>query len=425
MKKKRFAFMIAAGILLCMSQVALSNENPADTNSESRMTEETEAWTVDEYIDDFGDSIGIKYMKTATEGTFSNTATSGSPLAAIVFFDPDIEEFSFRLIEYNSTKATYYDSDLIRILFKFDDEIEEHLLQGASPNGDVCLSASKEVDKANELKNKFTADPERTAQNIDMDILFHAMDVTLSPETRCGYYRLYNELIDGNDARCVIYIGSSKYSFTISSNGFSEAINVISEEKYQAAESLLKDREFDKAIDEFEKIIDYKDSGERVNEAKYGKAEELLDNGLYDEAADIFLSIKPYKDAGEKADEAKYENARALLTDGKYEEAKKLFGSLGDYLDASEMVNKCDEIIDAEREAAAENDSKERNTEKESADYRIMNGSCYLRSTPDYGDNIIDEIRGGTEVEYLSNDGGWVFIRVGDMEGYVGERFLQ
>ena len=53
-----------------------------------------------------------------------------------------------------------------------------------------------------------------------------------------------------------------------------------------------------------------------------------------------------------------------------------------------------------------------------------MNGTCYLRSESSYGDNIIGEIYGGTTVEYLFNDGGWAYIRVDGMEGYIGARFL-
>ena len=57
-------------------------------------------------------------------------------------------------------------------------------------------------------------------------------------------------------------------------------------------------------------------------------------------------------------------------------------------------------------------------------DYRVMNGTCYLRSEACYGDNIIGEIYGGTEVEFVFNDGGWAYIRVDGQEGYIGARFL-
>lgn len=50
---------------------------------------------------------------------------------------------------------------------------------------------------------------------------------------------------------------------------------------------------------------------------------------------------------------------------------------------------------------------------------------CYLRSTPEYGDNILTSLYSGTVVEFLDNDTGWAHVRVNGMTGYMGGRFLQ
>lgn len=36
-----------------------------------------------------------------------------------------------------------------------------------------------------------------------------------------------------------------------------------------------------------------------------------------------------------------------------------------------------------------------------------INSACYMRSYPDYGDNIIGQFEAGTTVEFLGDEGGW------------------
>ena len=57
--------------------------------------------------------------------------------------------------------------------------------------------------------------------------------------------------------------------------------------------------------------------------------------------------------------------------------------------------------------------------------YMTVVSECYLRSTPEYGDNILTFLYSGTVVEFLDNDTGWVHVRVNGMTGYMGGRFLQ
>ena len=388
--RKTISFMAGIVMSLGISPIVFCDEgvNEIVDNSDSIVIEEVGDWIVDEYVDDFGDGIGVKYMKSIAEGTFSNTATDGSELSIITFFDPESEEFSFRLLEYNKSKATYYDNDLLRILFKFDDEIEEHYLQGTSPNGDLCLSYSKELNKAQEVSDAFSADPETASSKMSLDTLLTILDIISSPE-HSGYYRLYENLLAGNDARCVIYIDSSKYSFTISADGFSNALDVIYTEKYNEADQLLSKKEYDQAIEAFENLNGYSDTEERILEAKYKKAEALLDNGEFEEAKKLFSSIEmysnsaemvaeceekikeqqyddaieylekgeyddaikaftelnKYKDSVEKIKEAKYQKAKDKMDIKEYAEAKKLFEALGDYLDSSDKVTECESFI--------------------------------------------------------------------------------
>ena len=57
--------------------------------------------------------------------------------------------------------------------------------------------------------------------------------------------------------------------------------------------------------------------------------------------------------------------------------------------------------------------------------YMTVVSECYLRSTPEYGDNILTSLYSGTVVEFLDNDTGWAHVRVNGMTGYMGGRFLQ
>ena len=57
--------------------------------------------------------------------------------------------------------------------------------------------------------------------------------------------------------------------------------------------------------------------------------------------------------------------------------------------------------------------------------YMTSNHTCYLRSEPDYGDNIIGEYYGGTTVEFLGDAGGWYRVRVNGQTGYMGARFFK
>lgn len=56
--------------------------------------------------------------------------------------------------------------------------------------------------------------------------------------------------------------------------------------------------------------------------------------------------------------------------------------------------------------------------------YLTLNGACYMRSYPDYGDNIIGEYSAGTTVEFLADVGGWYEVSVDGRVGYIGARFF-
>ncbi len=119
---------------------------------------------------------------------------------------------------------------------------------------------------------------------------------------------------------------------------------VIPNSRYHAAVNLLHQEEFDKAIEAFETLRDYKDSAEMVTEASYQKGIWLLENGNYDEAITVFApiaSIYNYKDSIEMITEATYQKGLHLLENGERKEALKILEDMRDYKDAEEAIENC------------------------------------------------------------------------------------
>lgn len=82
-----------------------------------------------------------------------------------------------------------------------------------------------------------------------------------------------------------------------------------------------------------------------------------------------------------------------------------------------------------ESETIAETEAvSEAKTESETSApvYMTVTSACYLRSAPEYGDNILQTCQAGTVVEFLDDDEGWYHVRVGgSVEGYMGPKFLK
>lgn len=160
-------------------------------------------WTITKTVDEFGDVTenSAEVIAGVFEGTFSNTATAGSDLTVVVgigkkaLFNHYL--ISFDLKEYNNTNATYLSSDTILFKTKINEEIITMDLTGTAPNGTLYLGSED--------------------YSYNGDIIF-------------------NELLKGNDVRCIINIGNSEYNFTLNSdnfvslcseNGISEAVNEL------------------------------------------------------------------------------------------------------------------------------------------------------------------------------------------------------
>lgn len=196
MKKRMLALAIILAGTFIFPIISYAEENmdtvvdaESDSEEDSKIGTLHGAWVIDQPVDEFGDKVEGEnlILKTPIAGTFSNTATTQSTLGGVLFVSTISEKFvpSFRLMEYGNSKATYLSSeaDEITLSTKVGDEVKSFQLFGSAPNGDLYLGLLNDEDG-----NWFA-------------------------DTLCS----------GNDIKCVIYIGSSKYNFTISSNGFVDA----------------------------------------------------------------------------------------------------------------------------------------------------------------------------------------------------------
>jgi len=215
MKKK--LILILMPVMMAFSAVACGGNGNDSKDSSSASTDEvvdTESqeseasWEISYYIDEFGDPTDVGNLKGVFSGTFSNTATNGSDLNVVMFFnisDNSEAEFNIRLLEYGNQVATYSKSEtgyaFFDMLTKIDGEVSEFSLHGNPPNDDLILWDRQDDPQATKIKDY---------------------------------------LYEGKKISCVININNSKYNFTIDGEGFAKSYD----ELYGLEES-IKDTELE------------------------------------------------------------------------------------------------------------------------------------------------------------------------------------
>lgn len=75
-------------------------------------------WTLDYYVDDFGDKGSDAYVRGYFTGTFSNSATAGSKLVVYIYLDKSSNSVEIKLVEYGTHIATFSSSDTITLKTK-------------------------------------------------------------------------------------------------------------------------------------------------------------------------------------------------------------------------------------------------------------------------------------------------------------------
>ncbi len=112
--------------------------------------------------------------------------------------------------------------------------------------------------------------------------------------------------------------------------------------RYNNALSCIKDGNYDKAIEIFTDLGNYKDSADRIYRTKYDVALRLYGNEKYEDAYLLFDGLGDYRDSLGLKKECVYKNALTLLNSGKWAEAKEKLLSLSNYKDAGKYIKECD-----------------------------------------------------------------------------------
>jgi tetratricopeptide (TPR) repeat protein len=107
---------------------------------------------------------------------------------------------------------------------------------------------------------------------------------------------------------------------------------------YAKGKALVSSKEYDAALEIFNKIISYKKSAEFIQRIHYLKAEDLLNSNNYSDAIAEYEIAGEYEDAADKIKLCNYQIARSYYDSGKYQKAIKAFTKLGKYKDSATWV---------------------------------------------------------------------------------------
>lgn len=128
--------------------------------------------------------------------------------------------------------------------------------------------------------------------------------------------------------------------------------------KYNLAIELMQQEEYDKAIDIFKNITNYKDSNYKLLESQYNIAVLYYTMGEYTKAKKLFNELIDYFDSNTylakieailtKPDISKetiYQNAISLYEEKKYQDALNLFETIIDYKESNQFILNCKAIF--------------------------------------------------------------------------------
>jgi hypothetical protein len=111
----------------------------------------TGSWELRAYQDEFGEKGSQKYLLLMGSGVFSNSATTNSRMTAILYMDKD--DFSFKLIEYDSSVVKSDDSYRYRIKDS-DGDVYEMTLYNSDSSGQMSSWGSEDMKKMEEMLTK-------------------------------------------------------------------------------------------------------------------------------------------------------------------------------------------------------------------------------------------------------------------------------
>ena len=143
---------------MCLCSCGNSQTMATDDDALQNDTADLGNWSVNEYTDEFGDSTGTSFCYSICLGTFENSATSGSDLAAGVYYDPEKDVFLIRLLEYQDHDAAYLSSSEISMKCKVDGYVfEDTLMEYSAPSSEPAIVVETPITFEERTEEKLTA----------------------------------------------------------------------------------------------------------------------------------------------------------------------------------------------------------------------------------------------------------------------------
>ncbi len=116
---------------------------------------------------------------------------------------------------------------------------------------------------------------------------------------------------------------------------------LIPQGKYEDAEAMLANQQFDEAVEAFAALDGFKDSTERIPGVKYEKGVYLLEGEKFDEAIAVFEEVIEIEGAEAQITEAKYGKALKALDAKAYTDALQQFEALDGYKESAAKIEIC------------------------------------------------------------------------------------
>jgi len=111
--------------------------------------------------------------------------------------------------------------------------------------------------------------------------------------------------------------------------------------KYEEADAMLAEQQFDEAVEAFAALDGFKDSAERIPGVKYEKGVYLLAGEQFDEAIAVFEEVIEIEGAEAQITEAKYGKALKALEARAFSEALQQFEALDGYKESALHIETC------------------------------------------------------------------------------------
>ena len=109
--------------------------------------------------------------------------------------------------------------------------------------------------------------------------------------------------------------------------------------KYEKAQELFLNRQYEEAYEAFSALGNYDDSADMAKRCRYEQAKALLESKSYDRAFDLFAELGDYGESKRLRSECVYRKAGDVLEKGDYETAYKAYLMLGDYNNAADKAD--------------------------------------------------------------------------------------